>query len=75
MYYTIASTREHGGLISIDFIKNGNRYVLELHNKGRNETTRKTFDDVQEALVVYLKFVESIITGCYSYEDRKNWLK
>lgn len=75
MYYTVASTRDFNGMMEVDFDKKGNKYVVSLRNKGRNEFTAKTFDTLAEALEVYQWFVEAFITGCYSYEDRKSWLE
>ena len=75
MNYTIASTRQYGGEAVVDFIKSGNQYEIAFHGDGGQETTIKVFDTIQEALPVYQKFVEAFITGCFSYEDRKSWLK
>ena len=75
MHYTIARTRDHDGMLQLDFNKSGNEYVVELTNKGKNETTRKRFNSIYEALDVYKKFVEAFILGIYSYEYRKSWLE
>lgn len=75
MHYSIARTRDHDGMLQLDFIKLGNKYVVEFTNKGKNETTRKRFNSIYEALDVYEKFVEAFILGLYSYEDRKSWLE
>lgn len=75
MYYAVASTRDFNGMMQVDFDKKGNKYVVSLRNKGRGEYTFRTFDTLMEALAVYQRFVEAFITGCYSYEDRKSWLK
>lgn len=75
MHYNIARTRDHDGMLQLDFIKLGNKYVIEFTNKDKNETTRKRFNSIYEALDVYEKFVEAFILGMYSYEDRKSWLE
>lgn len=74
MYYTIASTRDHDGMQTVDFDAKGNQYVVAFYNKGNREATRKTFDTIGEAIAVYHRFVQAFITGDYSYEDRKSWL-
>lgn len=75
MYYTIASTRDYDGMMYVDFDAKGNEYVVAFYNKGRKEATRKTFSRMEDALPVYQRFVEAFITGSYSYEDRKEWLR
>ena len=74
MHYTLASTREYGGMQSVDIDENGNKYVVAFYNKGKQEAARKTFDTLVEALEAYQWFVRAFITGEYSYEDRKNYL-
>ena len=75
MHYTIARTYDHDGMLQLNFNKLGNKYVVELTNKGKNETTRKRFNSIYEALDVYEKFVDYFKLGLYSYEDRKSWLE
>lgn len=74
MIYTVSRTCDYNGMMEVCFIKKGSKYEVEFTHKGRHETTRKTFDSIYDALVVYEKYVEAFVLGNYSYEDRKNWL-
>lgn len=74
MYYTIVCAREHGGE-EVELISNGNKYEVAFCHESGAETTRKAFSTMHEALKTYQKFIEAFATGCYSYEDRKSWLK
>lgn len=75
MHYTVAITEDISGMMYVYFNVNGSKYSVEFTNKGNNETTRKNYDTIYEALSVYQRYVEAFITGCYSYEDRKSWLE
>lgn len=74
MYYTIATTQDYNGMMLVNFNKKGNKYVVELINKGKQEETRRTFDNIYGAINVYERIIEAFILGLYSYEERKSWL-
>lgn len=74
MNYTIAVTEDIHNGVKVNFDKAGNQYLVGFTNEYTREYTHKTYSTIQEALAVYQKFVEAFITGCYSYNDRKNWL-
>lgn len=75
MYYTIAYTQDVHNRQDIEFNKAGNEYSVSFHNAETHEYTSKRYDNIKEALAVYQRYVEAFITGRYSYEDRKAWLK
>ena len=75
MNYTIMTTDDIHNDLTIDLEKSGNKYVVGLWNKELHESTTKTFDNIEEAMIVYTKYVEAIATGCYSYETRRSWLQ
>lgn len=74
MNYTIATLKDVQGDIKVNFVVNGNQYYIGLYNEETDEYTTKTFDTIEEAQAVFNKFVSAILTGCYSYEQRKSWL-
>jgi len=75
MNYTIATTRDFNGMQYVNFDIIGNKYLVGFTGKAEGEYTHKTFDTMGEAVMVYLRFVRAFITGDYSYEDRKSWLR
>lgn len=75
MYYTIASTEDLNNKVTVDFSQRGNKYSVELYNRETKDFTHKEFAKIEDALNLYQRLVEAIVTGCYSYEDRKSWLK
>ena len=71
MIYTIATMSDTHGDMSIDFDKSGNMYLICLRNTETNELTYKEFADHADAVELFNKLSMAILTGCYSYEDRK----
>jgi hypothetical protein len=71
MNYTIASMSDTRGDMSIDFDRNGNMYMICLRNTETNELTYKEFTNHADAVELFSKLSMAILTGCYSYEDRK----
>lgn len=73
MNYTIATMEEIGSHDTVAFIRDGNRYCIELSAEGK-QTVRKHFDNHEEAAKLFQKFAGAFVTGCYSYKDRASWL-
>lgn len=71
MNYTIATLNEVHGDINVDFVKSGNMYLICLRNTEINELTYKKFANHADAVGLFNKLSMAILTGCYSYEDRK----
>ena len=74
MIYTITSTLDYASSQELDLIKNGNKYNINLYNKDTKENTSIKLENKEQATSIYLKFVEFIINGLYSYEQRKRIL-
>lgn len=75
MCYIIARTEDLLSKITVDFSRRGNKYSVELYHQETKDFTHKEFSKIEDALALYQRLVEAIATGCYSYEDRKSWLK
>ena len=75
MNYTIATLEDVQGIILVDFSRDGSNYVVTMLNTYTHECTSKRFDNIDNAYSVFEKLSKAIITGCYSYEQRKEFLK
>ena len=75
MNYTIATMTDIHNDINIDFDKSGNMYMICLRNTESNELTYKKFANHADAVELFNKLSTAILTGCYSYEDRKAMFK
>lgn len=74
MNYTIASIEDVRGTITVEFEKSGNKYLVGIYETETKEFTHKKYDEMETAYSVFEKLSKAIITGCYSYEDRKGML-
>lgn len=74
MNWTIATMKDvhNGQEISID--KSGSTYTVWLANTATNERTHKSYKTMDEAYTVFEKLAHAIVTGWYSYQDRKAML-
>ena len=74
MNYTIAGTTDiHSEIgLQVFYEKNGNKYNLVMSWNGENERQVKIVEiESQEVAVTrYLKIVQAILTGSYSFNDR-----
>lgn len=75
MHYTIAMLEDVQGNVKVNFAATGNKYLVGLYNTVTREYTHKVFAKHADACKVFQWFTEAIITGCYSYEDRKAQLR
>ena len=74
MNYTIGVMTDVMGDVMVSFEKSGNSYLVGFFNIKTKEYTNKTFNSLEEAQEVFNKFVNAILSGCYSYEQRKAFL-
>ena len=74
MHYTIAEMDEIHGDVKLNFDKKGDYYTVGLYHKILREYTHKDFTDGADALARFLKLTSYILTGRYSYSDRKRLL-
>lgn len=75
MHYTVAVLEDLEGRIKVNFDKCGNQYLVGVYNKENEEYTFKKYDDILEAQEMFCRLAGAIVTGCYSYEQRKSWLR
>ena len=75
MIYNITSTEDYASNQVLELIKNGNKYRVELYNRETKELTGILLDNIEQATSIYKKFVDFMIRGLYSFEQRKNILE
>lgn len=75
MIYNITSTEDYASSQVLQLIKNGNKYRVELYNKETKELAGILLDNIEQATSIYKKFVDFMIRGHYSFEQRKNILE
>ena len=74
MNYTIAVMEDiHNGQ-KLDFSKDGNQYVIGLYSEETDTWVSKFYSSLEEAYEHFEKISKAIITGCYSFEQRKQFL-
>lgn len=75
MNYTIATLHQQHTKIFLDYGKAGNEYFVSYDNLDqRKPATTKHFDTAAKAAEVYQKIAGWILLGCYSDDDRRNYL-
>ena len=74
MNYTIAILQDVHNDVKINIDKNGNKYTVGIYNEITKEYTHKSFNEMQEAYKVFENLSKSVVSGCYSYEQRKAFL-
>ena len=75
MTYNIISTEDYAGNQELELIQNGNEYRVELYNRETKECVRISLKNIEQATTIYKKFVDFMIRGHYSFEQRANILK
>ena len=75
MTYNIISTEDYAGSQELELIKNGNKYIVQLYNRETKECVRILLENIEQAISIYKKFVDFMIRGHYSFEQRANILK
>lgn len=74
MYYTIAVLEDvHNGQ-KFEFNKNGNEYTISLYDEESGVYVTKDYKTNEGAIKVYQRLMEAVLTGCYSFEQRKQFL-
>ena len=69
MYYTIAVLEDLAQETRILFNACGNKYQVQMIlNEFHVET--KTYDTHAEAVAVFMKLADAVVTGCYSHTQR-----
>jgi len=74
MNYTIAIIEDVQGVIRVNLDKSGNKYLVGVYNTETKEYLHNTFSNINEANDIFQKLSLAIITGAYSYEQRKQIL-
>lgn len=74
MSYTIAVIEDVQGTIKVDFGKSSNQYIVSIWETELRESTCKCYKTQEEAYSIFEKLSKAIITGCFSYEQRKAML-
>lgn len=70
MYYTMTSLEDHVFHQRLSIDKNGNKYVVGIHDRDTSTYKHRTFDNLAEAEQKFLYLARCIIHGNYSFEDR-----
>ena len=76
MYYEIMRTTDTHNSQTVTLDKAGNKYTIcfQYYSEDERIYKSKRFDNLESAMLVYVKFVDAIATGCYSAADRASWL-
>lgn len=75
MIYNITSTEDYASSQVLELIKNGNKYRIELYNRETKKLASISLDNIEQATSIYKKFVDFMIRGLYSFEQRKDILE
>lgn len=75
MNYNVTSTEDYSSNQVLQLIKNGNKYRVELYNRETKELASIQLENIEQATSIYKKFVDFMIRGYYSFEQRKNILE
>ena len=75
MIYNITSTEDYASNQVLELIKNGNKYRIELYNRETKELASISLENREQAISIYKKFVDFMVSGLYSFEQRKNILE
>ena len=71
MHYTIASLRDMQLQMGIELSKSGNKYQVSIHDNESGSFVHKDYKNHTDACAVFENLTKAVITGCYSYEQRK----
>ena len=75
MIYNIITTKDYASNQELELIKSGNKYLITLYDIDTNRSGHILVDSIDQALIIYKKFVDFIIRGYFSFEQRKNILE
>ena len=75
MIYNITSTEDYASSQVLQLIKNGNKYRVELYNRETKKLASSSLENREQAISIYKKFVDFMIRGLYSFEQRKDILE
>ena len=75
MTYMIMSTQDVQNHQLVELGKSGNQFMVYFaHDRSGGIRARKYFDRLDDAIQVYMRFVEAFARGDYSAKDRASWL-
>ena len=76
MHYEIMRTTDSQNDQTVTLDKIGSQYAVcfQVYSEGERIYKSNRFDSLESAMLVYIKFVDAIATGCYSAEDRASWI-
>lgn len=74
MMYSIAIIQDVHFKMFAELGKKGNKYTVSIGLENASDFKLKEFDDIESAYTVFEKISKAIVTGCYSYEQRKEFL-
>ena len=75
MIYNITSTEDYASSQVLELIKNGNKYRIEIYNRKRKKLASISLENREQAISIYKKFVDFMVSGLYSFEQRKDILE
>ena len=75
MIYNITSTEDYASSQVLELIKNGNKYRIELYNRETKKLASISLENREQAISIYKEFVDFMISGLYSFEQRKDILE
>lgn len=75
MIYNILTTKDYAGNQELELIKSGNKYLITLYDIDTNRSGRILLKSIDQAMIIYKKFVDFIIRGYFSFEQRKKLLE
>lgn len=74
MHYTVAVIEDVQCGQRVNFDHVGNKYLVGLYEEETKTYVHKTYASMEEAYSVFEKLSKAIITSCYSFEQRKQFL-
>lgn len=75
MIYNIITTKDYASNQELELIKSGNKYLITLYDIDTNRSGHILLDSIDQAMIIYKKFIDFIIRGYFSFEQRKNILE
>ena len=74
MIYNIITTKDYASNQELEIINSGNKYLITFYDIDTNRSGHILVDSIEQAMIIYKKFVDFIIRGYFSFEQRKNIL-
>lgn len=74
MHYNIATLEQAHGVLSVNFDKCGNQYLVGIRNAETREYTHRTFDDIEQAARKFIELTEAILKGLGSEQWKRQLL-